>query len=486
MPTYYEVMHTELSKLSEAADKWDAMADSFEKLANRYRRDVHKISVGEGWAGLSAHAASARFDVTLKEFQGAKREAKAVASLLREAHTEFEALKKKVEAARDDAVKAGMRVSGQGVVTFDLDRLEPGARTAYAHDPDYQRSVHTATQEWARHVHDAVNALNEADEGLRLALASTVKDSDSTDGTLYGFNRHAGQSHYPTLSAIAKAAHIPKERSRVGAWWRELDPVTRGILLQEKGDDLINAGIMDPQYKWHSPDAGSGRFDSEKPTPHDLQILALAQSIGLGGDVIGENAASRNMEHYLKGTGEPLDLDVNRILHDDSQYRTETVTKNITPNQQRWRKEALEEFEKAGGTRQVAIPVESHHQGASFAGGEWFHAIGSHEQNVSGVVIVTPTDGGKPKVTLNYQVNMWDRYNWDAGKSTTFPGGIVVEDNDMGRLHKVGFAREFDMRGSSSMYTYDLDDRGTATIEPPDPGRAGTRTDVSRGDEVNR
>ncbi|WP_432019251.1 hypothetical protein [Streptomyces sp. 1222.5] len=42
------------------------------------------------------------------------------------------------------------------------------------------------------------------------------------------------------------------------------------------------------------------------------------------------------------------------------------------------------------------------------------------------------------------------------------------------------------MRGSSSMYTYDLDDRGTATIEPPDPGRAGTRTDVSRGDEVNR
>ncbi|MEU0004211.1 hypothetical protein ABZ079_07895 [Streptomyces sp. NPDC006314] len=490
MPTYYEVMHTDLSKLSQAADKWDAMAEDFGKLATRYKQDVHRISMGEGWAGLSAQAASARFEVTLKEYEGARKEAKAVASLLRAAHTEFQALKKKAEAVRDDAVKAGMRVSERGVVTFDLDRLGQGARTAYAHDPDYQESVRTTAQQWADRIGDAVKAVNEADEGLRLALAAAVKDSDASDGTINGFNRDAGPSRYPTLAEAAKAAHMPEDRSKVAAWWRGLDPVTRGILLQERGEELLKAGIMDPQYKWHSPDPGSGPFKTEEPTPHDLELLALAQSLALGGDVIGENAASRNMEHYLKATGEPLDLDVDRILHDAPGYRTRVVRDHVTENQTEWRKEALDAFEKAGGDKPIAIPVESRAQGRAFpdsdSQSEWFHAVGAHQQNVSGVVTVTPTASGKPKVTLDYQVNVWDRYNWDAGKSTKFPGGLVVEDEDMGRLHKVGFAREFDMRGSSSAYTYELNSGSTATINPSDPGRGGSRTDVSRGDEENR
>lgn len=81
---------------------------------------------------------------------------------------------------------------------------------------------------------------------------------------------------------------------------------------------------------------------------------------------------------------------------------------------------------------------------------------------------------------------MWDRYNWDAGKSTTFPGGVVIPDSEMGRLHKTGLAREFDMRGSSSTYTYDLDSDAKPTVNPPNQGREGTRGDASRGDEENR
>ena len=45
---------------------------------------------------------------------------------------------------------------------------------------------------------------------------------------------------------------------------------------------------------------------------------------------------------------------------------------------------------------------------------------------------------------------------------------------------------KFDMRGSSSTYTYDLNSDAKPTVNPPDQGREGTRGDVSRGDEVNR
>ncbi len=27
-----------------------------------------------------------------------------------------------------------------------------------------------------------------------------------------------------------------------------------------------------------------------------------------------------------------------------------------------------------------------------------------------------PDTHGQPKITMDYQVNAWDRYNWDAGK----------------------------------------------------------------------
>lgn len=111
MPTYHEIITTDLSTLTTTADRWDGMAKEIHKQETAYKRDVHGISMGDTWTGLSADAASGRFDVTLKEFQNAQVEAKAVASLLRDAHTQFTDLRKKLESARADAIEAGMAVS---------------------------------------------------------------------------------------------------------------------------------------------------------------------------------------------------------------------------------------------------------------------------------------------------------------------------------------------------------------------------------------
>ncbi|MFE2234143.1 hypothetical protein ACFXA4_16460 [Streptomyces sp. NPDC059442] len=73
------------------------------------------------------------------------------------------------------------------------------------------------------------------------------------------------------------------------------------------------------------------------------------------------------------------------------------------------------------------------------------------------------------------------------GKSTPFLGGLInISDDDMSRLHKVGFAQEFDMRGSSSTFNHDMNSDTPPTVNPSDPGRDGGRGDVSRGDEENR
>ncbi|MFD4141270.1 hypothetical protein [Streptomyces sp. NPDC058572] len=188
MPSYHEVMTTDLSSLTAAARKWDDMADAFHKVEAPYKADVHGISLGGPlWNGFSAQSANARFDITLKELQAAQKEAKAVASLLRDAHTDFVELKKRVEQARDDAVKAGMRVSDQGACHFDFSKVSRQEAYTIHHDPE----LHETERSWTAHIDAAVKAVCDADEGVRIALNAVVQDSDPLHGMPGGFNAGA-------------------------------------------------------------------------------------------------------------------------------------------------------------------------------------------------------------------------------------------------------------------------------------------------------
>ncbi|MER6192346.1 hypothetical protein [Streptomyces cyaneofuscatus] len=81
-------------------------------------------------------------------------------------------------------------------------------------------------------------------------------------------------------------------------------------------------------------------------------------------------------------------------------------------NQDGWRKRAVEEFKKNGG-KPVAFPVEAKQpEGFYFTqkGNEnWFYAVGGANSNVTGVVTAVPDADGNPKVSLDYQANVWDR-----------------------------------------------------------------------------
>ncbi|MEK8144645.1 hypothetical protein NKH18_32195 [Streptomyces sp. M10(2022)] len=81
-----------------------------------------------------------------------------------------------------------MTVSATGRVTFDTASLSEGARNAYHHDPDYQKSVRDAVSSWQQEIDHLVTAMTDADGGVETALKAVVQDSDVTDGTMNGFN----------------------------------------------------------------------------------------------------------------------------------------------------------------------------------------------------------------------------------------------------------------------------------------------------------
>ncbi|MDX3116935.1 hypothetical protein [Streptomyces scabiei] len=185
-------MVTDLSTLTTAADRWDGMAKEFNTQEKAYERDVHGITVGSTWIGASADTASMRFDVTLKEFQNAQVEAKAIASLLRNAHTQFVDLRGKLKSVQQDAVDAGMVVSDQGLVSYDTQKLSQGELNTLHHDPDYQHDVATKVRSWQELIDQLVKDAGDTDKDVQTALQAVVVDSNINDGTVTtGFNGQA-------------------------------------------------------------------------------------------------------------------------------------------------------------------------------------------------------------------------------------------------------------------------------------------------------
>ncbi|GAA2349812.1 DUF6571 family protein [Streptomyces cuspidosporus] len=183
MVTFRQVMDTDLSKLTDAAQAWDDMADKIEKLETTYQTKVQKISSGLSWTGISANSAFNLAVQTRHEFDAAQVEARAVADLLRDAHGQFVRLVAAVKDAVKEAEKAGMKVDGDGRCTYDYSKVTEQEAFSLRHDPDLPETERS----WTRRIEQAVKAVDDADYGVKLALRESVKDTDGK-GDPKGFN----------------------------------------------------------------------------------------------------------------------------------------------------------------------------------------------------------------------------------------------------------------------------------------------------------
>ncbi|MEU0119916.1 hypothetical protein ABZ137_41275 [Streptomyces bobili] len=168
MLSYQDVVTIRLGFLTTAATEWDNMAGGFEDLEALYKGKVESVANDGTWVGVSAGAASSRFSDTRKQFADAQTEARAIASLLRDAYQQFSELighvKELVEQVRGDE----MSVNSQGEAVYDFGKLTP-----MRHDEDYPKYVSQAKDAeaaWTKKIKDAVQAVDDADQGVKLAL----------------------------------------------------------------------------------------------------------------------------------------------------------------------------------------------------------------------------------------------------------------------------------------------------------------------------
>jgi hypothetical protein len=245
MPTYHEIMAADLGSLTTAAERWDGMAGEFAKREREYRKDVYGVSTGSAsWAGMSAEAAHGRFAVTLKEFEYAQTEAKAIASLLRDAHAQFAELKGRLTAARREAVAAGMRVSERGLVALDPDFAPDSERADRykADQPHVDRDQASAVRSWQDRIDKAVRDVTDADTGVRIALAAVVVDSGPLVGGR-GFNGRAmgDVEKYEALDAEKALARLGRGDRLSG---RELAGLER-TFRDNADDEAFSRTLLD-------------------------------------------------------------------------------------------------------------------------------------------------------------------------------------------------------------------------------------------------
>ncbi|MFC6061531.1 hypothetical protein [Streptomyces ochraceiscleroticus] len=188
MLSYHDALHTDLSTLTTAAEKWEKAAGMFKDAAKIYDKQVKGIFEDGSASGRHAQAGLLATGTTSGQYTGAQQEAKAIASLLRDAHHQFTELRKNLESEIADAKKAKMKVSeDKGVCSWDWDRIDADTKRAIVHDP----SSHESEEYWTKRIAKVVKDMDEADHGVKLALDAVTVDSAPLDGIKNGFNAKA-------------------------------------------------------------------------------------------------------------------------------------------------------------------------------------------------------------------------------------------------------------------------------------------------------
>ncbi|WP_233187953.1 hypothetical protein [Actinomyces qiguomingii] len=230
------------------------------------------------------------------------------------------------------------------------------------------------------------------------------------------------------------------------------DPETQG--KTELGDPVPGEhaempGVTPWVYPGDTAKEGSGAYGSRSADPLD-HLVHEAATIGAIVKASDWPDASRNLLHFLGNSGDPQELDADRMLEDVDGLNTKTQEAVKTMAEA-----ARNDAEASGVTEPVTYPFTTKWEGYYIRAEEdqnWFYATGGCNYATDGTVTVYPPTADNPEWTYSYdyRVHVADRYNWDGDKSTQI-GPFDVSDKQLQELHRAGLAQEYDMSGESSV-----------------------------------
>ncbi|WP_244925101.1 hypothetical protein [Actinomyces bowdenii] len=215
------------------------------------------------------------------------------------------------------------------------------------------------------------------------------------------------------------------------------------------GEHADMPGVTPWQYQGDSKDEGSGKYAQRPPTAKDYAVHeAATTAAGLFRLVWPD--ASRNLLHYLENTGEPQQINVNRMMKDMPELDDNTQ-RDVKDLANQAKNDAISSGASGPVTYTFSTAWKSEYADQK-EHPNWFYATGGYQRATEGTVTVYPPTEGNPEWTYkyNYRVHVADRYNWDAKKATKI-GDLTITDKELQELHQSGLAQEYDLIGESSV-----------------------------------
>jgi hypothetical protein len=236
-----------------------------------------------------------------------------------------------------------------------------------------------------------------------------------------------------------------------------------GWARPKRGPEEVMPGFPKPPAQPKGD--GTGGFATEDPAASDyIYARAMKESADVAG-IFGYDDASKNLRHYLGATGATIAPDVLGMLNEISGFVEDVNARFLLDVVAPARSQIRSDFD--GDVLSISLPGKW----AVFDGteGNWRLALGGFSFAHTALVTATPAADGLINVRIESQLHVFDRYNWDPGK-TADPFGIRIPDTSLGRLNQVGLAREYDIRGTLQRPTITFTmDRSAWQAPPPPP-----------------
>ncbi|EEP79016.1 predicted protein [Uncinocarpus reesii 1704] len=208
---------------------------------------------------------------------------------------------------------------------------------------------------------------------------------------------------------------------------------------------------------------GIGPYDSKDSGFGDWVAKQKFKAMATAADGLGLDNAARNLRHYLGNSGKTLSVSPENMLKDLS-----GLSKQVRILAQNEAGDAFKAIKGAKGQKAFSSKWTNYYA-TTKESKDWFYALGGFSFSVTGVVSKSSAKSG----TLKYAVHIFDRYNWDGGKSVDI-GPFHFEDRELGELHLKGEAREYLVRGTSKVVTVK---KYTPSTKIPLPKPKGGRRD---------
>jgi hypothetical protein len=185
--------------------------------------------------------------------------------------------------------------------------------------------------------------------------------------------------------------------------------------------------------------------ETHKQQHATLESHAYRQSIiaalPLAYVTVGEDATS-NMNHYLGGSGEPVQVNMLRYMLKSKQLSQQYKDEN---DKAKFTAEALPPGIFAITSEEVLI--------GSFDKTDWlkgardlYYASGDYLYWGQAELSIKKINDQKHECEMKFWFYFYDRYNWNGGQSTRVFGKEIFDD-DLKALSTQGLAREFDLNG---------------------------------------